>query len=78
MHRKKSMLVRNYLRKYKRISSMYAIKRYWYTRLSDLIYKLKKRGWQFRDETLTSGESRYKLYIVTFIPEDQREIEKEV
>ena len=48
------------------ITSLQAIKKYGATRLSDVIFKLKARGWNIKDEWLTVssryGKKRVKRY----------------
>lgn len=57
----------NHLRKYKKISSIEAIKNYGATRLSGIIYVLKKRGFEISTEIVIDtnrygNRSRYGIY----------------
>ena len=50
--------IKTHLRRHKSISSLEAINKYGATRLSDIIFRLRNRGWVIQTETV-NGKNRY-------------------
>lgn len=56
--------VMNHLKKHKAITSWEAIQRYRATRLADMIYVLKNRGWKFNTVTVKKDGCSYARYVL--------------
>jgi len=58
----KRKLVEDYLTAGNTITSWEAIRMFHATRLSDIIFKMKKDGWAINSRLITDGENRYTKY----------------
>ena len=58
------MQVLQHMQKGNSITSMGAITLFRATRLADIVYKLKARGYPVQDEWIRRGEDRFKKYFL--------------
>lgn len=77
MKRSKTQKVAEHLRDLGSITSWEAIEQYGATRLSAIIYNLKKKGWVFQTEDIKfrdryGDENTFRKYILQYAPETEK------